>query len=49
MVQKIKDDVWKTITADANAFEGLSTEGGKELSDLVRHATSLSMSIETLD
>ena len=49
MVQKIKDDVWKTITADANAFEGLSTEGGKELSDLVRHATSLSKSIETLD
>ena len=49
MVQKIKDDVWKTITADANAFEGLSTEGGKELSDLVRHATSLSKSIETLE
>ncbi|HAH52276.1 MAG TPA: hypothetical protein DCL80_13895 [Balneola sp.] len=49
MADKTKDDVWKTITADASAFEGLSTEGGKELSDLVRHATSLSKSIETLE
>ena len=45
MTDKKKNDVWTTIAADARAFEGLSTEGGKELSDLVRHATSLDKSM----
>jgi hypothetical protein len=49
MTDKLKNDVWTTIAADASAFEGLSTEGGKELSDLVRHATSLNKSIVTLE
>ena len=49
MNDKIKDDVWKTITADSSAFKELSTEGGKELSDLIRQTTSLSKKIETLE
>jgi hypothetical protein len=44
-----KEDVWKTITADSSAFEGLSTEGGKELSDLIRQTTSLSKTIDSLE
>tara|TARA_R110002020_G_scaffold92018_5_gene223122 strand:- start:1776 stop:2354 length:579 start_codon:yes stop_codon:yes gene_type:complete len=30
------EDVWDAIQADASAFEGLTTEGGGELSDLIR-------------
>tara|TARA_R100000152_G_C6778303_1_gene208856 strand:- start:2056 stop:2631 length:576 start_codon:yes stop_codon:yes gene_type:complete len=44
-----KDDVWKTITADSSAFEGLSTEGGKELSDLIRQTTSINKTIDSLE
>jgi hypothetical protein len=29
-------DVWDEITADASAFDGLTTEAGSELSDLIR-------------
>ena len=30
------EDVWDVIQADASAFDGLTTEGGSELSELVR-------------
>jgi hypothetical protein len=30
------EDVWDIIQADASAFEGLTTEGGGELSQLIR-------------
>jgi|TARA_R110002020_G_scaffold524_1_gene2610 hypothetical protein len=33
-----KEDLWSTIEADADAFEGLTTEAGKELSGLIRQA-----------
>lgn len=33
---KDKVDVWDAIQADASAFEGLTTDGGGELSDLIR-------------
>jgi len=35
------DDVWKTIEADASAFDNLTTETGGELSDLIRQAGSI--------
>ena len=34
-------DVWDEITADASAFEGLTTEAGSELSDLIRQANAV--------
>ena len=34
-------DLWNTITADAEAFDGLTTENGKELSGLIRTVGSV--------
>ena len=34
-----KDDVWDAIQAEADAFDGLTTEGGSELSSLIRIAS----------
>ena len=31
-----KDDVWDAIQAEADAFDGLTTDGGSELSSLIR-------------
>ena len=39
-----KNDVWDNITADAKSFESLSTEGGKELSELIRATTEMDKS-----
>ena len=36
-----KIDIWDEITADAGAFEGLTTEAGSELSDLIRQANAV--------
>tara|TARA_R110000744_G_scaffold187408_3_gene306878 strand:+ start:100 stop:678 length:579 start_codon:yes stop_codon:yes gene_type:complete len=36
-----KIDVWSEITADANAFKNVTTDGGKELSQLVKSASDL--------
>tara|TARA_R110000824_G_scaffold58524_1_gene158091 strand:+ start:47 stop:628 length:582 start_codon:yes stop_codon:yes gene_type:complete len=44
-----KNDIWDNITADAKSFESLSTEGGKELSDLIRATTSIEDQIEDLE
>ena len=44
-----KNDVWDNITADAEAFDSLSTEGGKELSDLIRATTSIEEEIADLE
>jgi len=43
------NDVWETITADASAFEGLTTEGGSELSDLVRQIGRVNKEVSALD
>jgi 3-dehydroquinate synthetase len=42
---KENDELWETITADASAFAGLTTEGGSELSDLIRQANSVNEEI----
>lgn len=42
---KENDELWETITADASAFAGLTTEGGSELSDLIRQANSVNKEI----
>ena len=34
-------DVWDEITADASAFDGLTTEAGSELSALIRHVNGI--------
>ena len=44
-----KNDIWDNITADAKSFESLSTEGGKELSDLIRATTSIEEEIADLE
>ena len=36
-----KIDVWSEITADANAFKNVTTDGGQELSQLVKSASDL--------
>tara|TARA_R110000824_G_scaffold106438_3_gene251498 strand:- start:2369 stop:2944 length:576 start_codon:yes stop_codon:yes gene_type:complete len=36
-----KDDVWDAIQAEADAFDGLTTEGGSELSSLIRIASDV--------
>tara|TARA_R110001599_G_scaffold133567_1_gene311087 strand:- start:1172 stop:1750 length:579 start_codon:yes stop_codon:yes gene_type:complete len=36
-----KIDVWSNITADANAFTGVTTDGGQELSQLVKSASEI--------
>lgn len=36
-----ENDVWSAITADASAFEGLTTELGGELSDLIRKCSEV--------
>lgn len=36
-----KIDVWSEITADANAFKNVTTDGGQELSQLVKLASDL--------
>ena len=36
-----KIDVWSNITADANAFTGVTTDGGQELSQLVKSASKI--------
>ena len=36
----MKDDVWSTVTADADAFKDLKTEAGGELSELIRQVNS---------
>ena len=37
----MNDDVWSAIEADASLFEGLTTETGGELSDLIRQVTDV--------
>ncbi len=44
-----KNDVWKNVTADAESFESLSTEGGKELSDLIRATAELDIKVADLE
>tara|TARA_R110001592_G_scaffold280971_1_gene548393 strand:- start:6579 stop:7160 length:582 start_codon:yes stop_codon:yes gene_type:complete len=44
-----KNDVWNNITADAKSFESLSTEGGKELSDLIRATTDMDKKVSDLE
>ena len=36
-----KIDIWDEITTDASAFDGLTTEAGSELSDLIRHVNGI--------
>jgi hypothetical protein len=36
-----KEDLWNTIEADADAFEDLTTEGGSELSGLIRQVSKV--------
>ena len=35
------EDLWSTITADAEAFDDVTTETGKELSGLIKTAQSI--------
>tara|TARA_R110000751_G_scaffold43262_1_gene99951 strand:+ start:1502 stop:2080 length:579 start_codon:yes stop_codon:yes gene_type:complete len=41
-----KIDVWSKITADASAFKDVTTDGGQELSQLVKSASALIKDIE---
>ena len=42
-------DILDTIVADAKAFEKLTTEGGRELSDLIRQANDVVQSVVTVE
>lgn len=42
-----KIDVWSEITADADAFNSVTTDGGQELSQLVRTASAITKDIKT--
>jgi len=44
-----KIDVWDEITADASAFEGLTTEAGSELSDLIRQVNGVGQELATAE
>jgi len=42
-------DVWKEITADASAFDGLTKEAGTELSGLIRTVTGINKEISGVE
>ena len=44
-----KIDVWSEITADADAFNSVTTDGGQELSHLVRTASAITKDIKNLE
>ena len=45
----MNNEIWKEVEADADKFKDLSTEGGKDLSDLIRQATNLNKQIDVLE
>ena len=45
----MNNEIWKEVEADADQFKDLSTEGGKDLSDLIRQATNLNKQIDVLE
>jgi len=42
-------DVWDEITADASAFDGLTTEAGSELSDLIRQVSGIGQELSAAE
>jgi len=42
-------DVWDEITADASSFEGLTTEAGSELSDLIRQVSGVGQELSAAE
>lgn len=44
-----KIDVWSEITADADAFNSVTTDGGQELSQLVKKASEITKDINKLE
>ena len=43
------EDVWSAIEADATLFEGLTTEGGGELSHLIRNVVELEKTVAKVE
>ena len=48
-VDKMGIDIWDAIQVDASAFEGLTTQGGGELSDLIRKASQLNRTLKRME
>jgi hypothetical protein len=48
-VDKMGVDIWDAIQVDASAFEGLTTQGGGELSDLIRKASQLNRTLKRME
>ena len=48
-VDKMGVDIWYAIQVDASAFEGLTTQGGGELSDLIRKASQLNRTLKRME
>jgi hypothetical protein len=48
-VDKMGVDIWDAIQVDASEFEGLTTQGGGELSDLIRNASQLNRTLKMME
>ena len=48
-VDKMGVDIWDAIQVDASAFEGLTTQGGGELSDLIRNASQFNRTLKKME
>ena len=45
----MNEEIWKQAEADADKFKDLSTEGGKDLSDLIKQASTVNKQIDVLE
>ena len=45
----MNEEIWKQAEADADKFRDLSTEGGKDLSDLIKQASTVNKQIDVLE
>ena len=46
---KMNEEIWKQAEADADKFKDLSTQGGKDLSDLIKQASTVNKQIDVLE
>jgi len=45
----MNEEIWKQAEADADKFKDLSTQGGKDLSDLIKQASTVNKQIDVLE
>ena len=45
----MNEEIWKQAEADADKFKDLSTQGGKDLSDLIKQLSTVIKQIDVLE